>query len=109
MKRPQSPRRDYLLRCAEKQLLPVPVINRALKLDPSTDLSRKIPRTADVRHGHEVDREYRIAKLTGAEGKRGVCDTCREISILKSFGSGGRSLGPHLLHILHQFYDAVLG
>ncbi|CAM9108450.1 unnamed protein product, partial [Hapterophycus canaliculatus] len=39
MKRPLSPRRDYLMRCAERQLMPLPVINRALRIDPSTPRS----------------------------------------------------------------------
>lgn len=58
------------MRCAEKQLLPVPVINRALKLDPSTDLTRKPSRTDDVKHGHEADQEEKNIKATGVEGKR---------------------------------------
>eukprot|EP00752_Nemacystus_decipiens_P009815 g8759.t1 len=57
MERPKSPRRDFLMRCAEKQLLPVPVINRALKLDPCTDLGRKPSRSDDVRQGHDADEE----------------------------------------------------
>lgn len=32
-RRPPSPRRDYLMHCAEQQLLPVPVFNAALKLE----------------------------------------------------------------------------
>lgn len=71
------------MRCAEKQLLPVPVINRALKLDPSTDL-RKEPFSGmdGVRRGLEADQEDQIAKLTGAEGKRVAM--CREKKWLES-------------------------
>ncbi|CAB1118440.1 unnamed protein product [Ectocarpus sp. CCAP 1310/34] len=50
MKRPASPRRDYLMRCAERQLLPVPVINRALRIDPQTAMAD--PMTGDAREVH---------------------------------------------------------
>eukprot|EP00903_Cladosiphon_okamuranus_P011517 g10844.t2 len=70
MKRPQSPRRDYLIRCAEKQLLPVPVINRALRLDQSTNRRREPSRTYDISHGHEAGQEDTTAgKQSGAQGE----------------------------------------
>ncbi|CAM9362136.1 unnamed protein product, partial [Choristocarpus tenellus] len=39
MKRPSSPRRDYLMSCAEQQLMPVPVINAGLHLHTSPQQS----------------------------------------------------------------------
>lgn len=58
------------MRCAEKQLLPVPVINRALKLDANMDVRRATSGTDDVRRGREGDQEDQNAKLIGAEGKK---------------------------------------
>lgn len=59
------------MRCAEQQLMPVPVINRALKLD--TSMARENPATFDAKHGHEVDQEKNDAELIGAEGKGYRC------------------------------------
>lgn len=58
------------MRCAETQLLPVPVINRALRLNQSTDQRRKPSSTDDVSYEHEADQGDTIAEQTGAEGKR---------------------------------------
>lgn len=67
MKRPLSPRRDFLMRCAEQQLMPVPVINRALKLDQST--ARKDTATGGAKRGPEANVEQNGADQVGGEGK----------------------------------------
>lgn len=67
MKRPLSPRRDFLMRCAEQQLMPVPVINRALKLDPST--ATKDTATGDPQQGPEADQNQSKADIIETEGE----------------------------------------
>ncbi len=67
MQRPQSPRRDYLMRCAEKQLMPVPAINRALKIDPSMTVEGSRKRGAG--HSHEEDQGKGDINGASAEGK----------------------------------------
>lgn len=47
--------------------MPVPVINRALKLDPST--ARKDTTTGDAQQGPEADRNQSEANVMGAEGE----------------------------------------
>ena len=74
MKRPLSPRRDYLMRCAEKQLLPVPAINRALKIDPNTE--EESSTWGDARHSHEADQGKTNA--VAAKGKALIPSGVRE-------------------------------
>ncbi|CAM9707920.1 unnamed protein product [Ectocarpus sp. 4 AP-2014] len=69
MKRPASPRRDYLMRCAERQLLPVPVINRAFRIDPQPAMAD--PMTGDAREVHTAGGKAGEAEETNIGGRGG--------------------------------------
>ncbi|CAM9530364.1 unnamed protein product [Ectocarpus sp. 6 AP-2014] len=69
MKRPASPRRDYLMRCAERQLLPVPVINRALRIDPQPAIAD--PMTGDAGEVHTAGGKPGEAEETNIGGRGG--------------------------------------
>ncbi|CAM9578348.1 unnamed protein product, partial [Ectocarpus fasciculatus] len=69
MKRPVSPRRDYLMRCAERQLLPVPVINRALRIDPQPAIVDPMPGNAG--EVHAAGGKPGEAEDTNTEGRGG--------------------------------------
>lgn len=69
MKRPLSPRRDYLMRCAERQLMPLPVINRALRIDSST--ARRGPTMGKNDQSRaRVENGVEGVETVGAKGER---------------------------------------
>ncbi|CAM9221094.1 unnamed protein product, partial [Scytosiphon promiscuus] len=71
MKRPLSPRRDYLMRCAERQLMPLPVINRALRIDSSTVRNDRSMGETDQNHA-TVEDGVEDVKEVDAKGERDI-------------------------------------
>lgn len=66
-----SPRRDYLMRCAERQLLPVPVINRALRIDPQPAMVD--PMSGDAGEVHTAGGKPGEVEDANDEGMPAVC------------------------------------
>lgn len=59
------------MRCAERQLLPVPVINRALRIDPQAAMTD--PMTGDAGEVHTAGGKPGEAEETNTEGMPAAC------------------------------------